>query len=174
MVYTRYTRMSWRCIVFMFSIPLHSISSFSSFRLIPMCQSAIKASSESSSKEERFSKSINNSMSPQQKIQYHGNAEVCGPPPGEFRMAWFCPLVVEEQAAVAALTTEYAVDKDDYLQVYRLKGDRNIYTIGEIKDYKIVICRPSDTRAGPITAAMAWRDLQRSFPNIEYFLIVGM
>ena len=89
-------------------------------------------------------------------------------------MAWFCPLIVEEQAAIAALTTEYPIDKDDYLQVHKLRGDRNIYTFGKIRNYNVVICRPSDTRAGPIVAAMAWHDLQRSFPNIEHFLIVGM
>lgn len=96
------------------------------------------------------------------------------PPPNEFTIAWFCPIEVEQEAAIAAMDEIYGYDGDVYAKYHGLKNDWNIYNLGKIDGHNIVICRPADERAGPEIAGPAWQDFERNFPNIQHLLIVGL
>ena len=89
--------------------------------------------------------------------------------PEKYTVGWICPLA-KEFTAGRAMFDEF----HDDLQSQNLPHDSNRYALGKIGSYNAVMaCLP----AGHIGTSLA-RDvagnMRRSFPNIRYFLLVGI
>ncbi|KAM0204554.1 hypothetical protein ACHAPA_002001 [Fusarium lateritium] len=82
-----------------------------------------------------------------------------------YNIAWICALHIELAAAQAML--------DEIHQVLPRHGnDDNTYTLGSIKDHNIVISCPP--QYGTNNASSLLTNLKRTFPSIQYGLIVGI
>jgi hypothetical protein len=86
----------------------------------------------------------------------------------DYTVGWICALPTELAASQAMLDEEH----DDLLQP--AENDTNAYTLGRIGQHNIVLaCLPSGT-TGISAAAIAARDLLRSFPKVRFGLMVGV
>ena len=91
---------------------------------------------------------------------FRNNHDIC-------TVGWICALDVELAASQAMLDEEYP----DILQA---ENDTNTYTLGRIGQHHVVLaCLPSGT-TGIGAAAIAARDLLRSFPRVRFGLMVGV
>jgi ankyrin repeat domain-containing protein 50 len=85
----------------------------------------------------------------------------------DYTVGWICTLGVELAASQAMLDEEHS----DLLQA---ENDTNTYTLGRIGQHNVVLaCLPSGT-TGISAAAIAARDLLRSFPRVRFGLMVGV
>ena len=94
------------------------------------------------------------------------------PSPDRFRVAWLCPIEVEQIAARAALDVQYEDSSEGYKSSHSLESDDNTYCFGRIGTYEVVLARPQAD--GATNAAIATKDLMRSFSNIGYYLLAGV
>ena len=94
------------------------------------------------------------------------------PSPENFRIAWFCPIEVEQIAARAALEAQYEDSSEGYKVCHSLESDDNTYCFGRIGTYEIVLARPHGD--GATNAAIATKDVMRSFGSIRYYLLAGV
>ncbi|KAF2822340.1 purine and uridine phosphorylase [Ophiobolus disseminans] len=82
----------------------------------------------------------------------------------QFTIGWICPLPLEKEAARLVLDEEYPQEEVQYQNVYYLGG-----CIGE---HKVVI--GVQRRIGLTGAAILAEKMRAGFPNIKYFLLVGI
>lgn len=82
----------------------------------------------------------------------------------QFTIGWICPLPLEKEAARLVLDEEYPQDEVQYQDVY--------YLGGRIGYHKIVI--GVQRRTGLNGVAILAENMSTEFPNIEYFLLVGI
>ena len=86
----------------------------------------------------------------------------------DYTVGWICAQETELAASQAMLDE----DHPDLPQAD--ENDTNTYTLGRIGQHNVVLaCLPSGT-TGSSTAAIAARDLLRSFPRVRFGLMVGV
>jgi nucleoside phosphorylase len=84
--------------------------------------------------------------------------------PGDFQIAIICALVVERDAVEATMVL-------DRRQFRKARGDRNQYTLGTICGKQaVLVCLEN---MGPLSALECARDMELTFQNIAFALIVG-
>jgi nucleoside phosphorylase len=87
----------------------------------------------------------------------------------DYTVGWICVLPTTEMAAAAAMLDEIHLElpaADHH--------DENVYQLGRIGDHNVVIaCLPAET-TGKVSAAIAAKDMVRSFPSIRFGLMVGV
>ncbi|KAF2627577.1 purine and uridine phosphorylase [Macroventuria anomochaeta] len=81
-----------------------------------------------------------------------------------FTIGWICPLPLEKEAARLVLDEEYPQDEVQYQNAY--------YLGGRIGQHKVVI--GVQRRIGLSQAAILAEKMRAGFPNIRYFLLVGI
>lgn len=82
-----------------------------------------------------------------------------------YRIAWICPLEVEQIAAVEMLDEEHH-------GLPQKPADHNVYQLGSINNHNVVIAGlPS---AGNCPAATVIAQMRMTFPNLRYGLLVGI
>ncbi|KAL4787743.1 hypothetical protein BJX76DRAFT_354003 [Aspergillus varians] len=82
-----------------------------------------------------------------------------------YRVAWICPLEVEQIAAMEMLDREHQ-------PLPQLRGDTNIYNLGSINNHNVVIAGLPKT--GNCSAATVVAQMRMTFPNLKYGLLVGI
>lgn len=82
----------------------------------------------------------------------------------QFTIGWICPLPLEKEAARLVLDEEYPQDEVQYQNAY--------YLGGQIGKHKVVI--GVQRRMGLTGAAILAEKMRAGFPNIRYFLLVGI
>lgn len=91
------------------------------------------------------------------------------PNAASYRVGWICAVTTEYTAACVLLDEEY--DPPPLLAPF---GDKNLYTCGRIGHLHVVItCLPKG-RYGLSSAANVAKDMLRSFPSIQFRLMVGI
>jgi hypothetical protein len=86
---------------------------------------------------------------------------------GKFTIGWICQNETELAASKGMLDETYQSLPQD-------ESDSNTYTLGSIGPHHVAMaCCPSGER-GTDTAASVANDLQRSFPNTRFCLMVGV
>jgi nucleoside phosphorylase len=88
-------------------------------------------------------------------------------PPKSYTIAWICALHIELAAARAMLD---GIHPD----VPRDKGDKNIYVLGSIGKYNVVIACLPEGHYGTINAGRVLADLRRTFTEIWAGFMVGI
>ena len=85
----------------------------------------------------------------------------------DYTVGWICAVETELAASQAMLDEEHP----DLLQA---ENDTNTYALGRIGQHNVVLaCLPLGT-TGISAAAIAARDLLRSFPRVRFGLMVGV
>ncbi|PGG97954.1 hypothetical protein GX51_07067 [Blastomyces parvus] len=84
---------------------------------------------------------------------------------GDYTVAWICALEVEQIAASVMFDEKHDPVSTD-------RGDSNVYQLGSINKHNVVMFGLYDT--GNNAAATAVTQMKRTFPNIEYGLLVGI
>jgi nucleoside phosphorylase len=82
----------------------------------------------------------------------------------QFTIGWICPLALEKEAARLVLDEEYRQDESNYQNTY--------YLGGRIGEHKVVM--GVQRRIGLTGAAILAEKMRAGFPNIKYFLLVGI
>ncbi|KAE8873266.1 hypothetical protein PTNB73_02417 [Pyrenophora teres f. teres] len=82
----------------------------------------------------------------------------------QFTIGWICPLPLEKEAARLVLDEEYPQDEVQHQNAF--------YLGGRIGNHKIVI--GVQRRIGLTGAAILAEKIRAGFPNIKYFLLVGI
>jgi nucleoside phosphorylase len=82
----------------------------------------------------------------------------------QFTIGWVCPLPLEKEAARLVLDEEYPQEEIQYQNAY--------YLGGRIGKHKVVI--GVQRRIGLSGAAILAEKMRAGFPNIKYFLLVGI
>ncbi|KAJ5991482.1 hypothetical protein N7522_011689 [Penicillium canescens] len=82
-----------------------------------------------------------------------------------YRVAWICPLEVEQIAALEMLDKEHK-------RLPQPSGDTNVYNLGSINNHNVVIV--GLPQAGNCPAATVVTQMRRTFPNLKYGLLVGI
>jgi nucleoside phosphorylase len=82
----------------------------------------------------------------------------------QFTIGWICPLAPEKEAARLVLNEEYRQDEANYQNTY--------YLGGRIGEHKVVM--GVQRRIGLTGAAILAEKMRAGFPNIKYFLLVGI
>ncbi|KAL7945324.1 putative kinesin [Trichoderma barbatum] len=86
---------------------------------------------------------------------------------GVFTVGWICALGIELAASVAMLDEKFP-------NLPQILGDTNNYTLGRMGEHHVVLaCLPAGT-TGTNAAATASTNMKRSFPNIQFGLMVGV
>lgn len=108
---------------------------------------------------------------PGQRSQDHKRPKIAHRPtsPDHFRVAIFCALAVEAQAATNFFDCYW--DEDDVLRD-RGATDQNAYTLGAIGRHNVVLVHMPGMGKGH--AAKAAADCLGSFPQVEVALLVGI
>jgi nucleoside phosphorylase len=83
---------------------------------------------------------------------------------GQFAIGWLCPLPLEKEAARLVLDEEYPQDE--------VQHQNTFYLGGRIGKHKVVI--GVQRRIGLTGAAILAEKMRAGFPNIKYFLLVGI
>jgi len=87
----------------------------------------------------------------------------------EYTVGWICALPIEMAAARGMMDDEHGD-----LQSAPQQADQNIYLLGRIGQFKVVVaCLPKD-EIGSSSAAAVARDMLHTFPNIRVGLLVGI
>lgn len=85
----------------------------------------------------------------------------------DYTVGWISSIPIELAAAKTVLDREHE-------QLPLLKYAQSVYSLGEIHKHNVVIvCLPLGTQ-GHIPAASVARDMQSTFPRIEFWLLVGI
>lgn len=82
-----------------------------------------------------------------------------------YRVAWICPLEVEQIAAMEMLDEEHQ-------PLPQPSGDTNVYNLGSINSHNVVIA--GLPRSGNCSAATVVTQMRITFPNLKYSLLVGI
>lgn len=82
-----------------------------------------------------------------------------------YRVAWICPLEVEQIAAMEMLDEEHQ-------PLPQPGGDTNVYNLGSINSHNVVIA--GLPRTGNCSAATVVTQMRMTFPNLKYGLLVGI
>jgi nucleoside phosphorylase len=82
----------------------------------------------------------------------------------QFTIGWICPLPLEKEAARLVLDKEYPQEEVQYQNAF--------YLGGQVGNHKIVI--GVQRRIGLTGAAILAEKMRAGFPNIKYFLLVGI
>ncbi|KAF6820634.1 kinesin light chain [Colletotrichum plurivorum] len=83
----------------------------------------------------------------------------------DYKVAWICPLEVEQIAAMEMLDEEHPA-------LPKPPADHNVYSLGSINGYNIVIAglhQPGNCPAATVVAQM-----RMTFPNLRFGLLVGV
>ncbi|CAG9940404.1 unnamed protein product [Clonostachys rosea f. rosea IK726] len=89
------------------------------------------------------------------------------PEPSDYTVGWVCALPKEMAAAEGMLEKVYQRPSQHRL-------DKNSYVVGQIAHLKIVMaCLPSGI-LGTASAAVVAEHMLKTFPKLEYFLLVGI
>lgn len=83
----------------------------------------------------------------------------------DYKVAWICPLEVEQIAAMEMLDEEHAA-------LPKSPADHNVYSLGSINSHNIVIAglhQPGNCPAATVVAQM-----RITFPNLRFGLLVGI
>ncbi|KAF4486533.1 Nephrocystin-3 [Colletotrichum fructicola Nara gc5] len=83
----------------------------------------------------------------------------------DYKVAWICPLEVEQIAAMEMLDEEHPV-------LPKSSADHNVYSLGSINGHNIVIAglhQPGNCPAATVVAQM-----RMTFPNLRFGLLVGI
>ncbi|KAF3160989.1 hypothetical protein TWF751_011748 [Orbilia oligospora] len=88
-----------------------------------------------------------------------------------YTVGWICTLREEYEAACRMLDEEFEpID----IKLSISAEDHNTYEYGRINGHYLVIgCLPGG-RSGPVSAATFAKDMNRSFPNLRFTLLVGI
>ncbi|KAJ3486814.1 hypothetical protein NLG97_g6542 [Lecanicillium saksenae] len=84
---------------------------------------------------------------------------------GDYKVAWICPLEVEQIAAMEMLDEEHET-------LPQPRSDTSIYNLGSINNHNVVVA--GLTRAGNCSAATVISQMKMTFPNLNYGLLVGI
>ncbi|KKA28389.1 hypothetical protein TD95_000185 [Thielaviopsis punctulata] len=87
-------------------------------------------------------------------------------PNDAFTVAWICPIDCELQAALRIVDETYRSPDA------RSNGDNNDYTLARIGHHKVVIFCVGE--CGTLLAATATEKVKHTFPNIEFYMLVGI
>ena len=82
----------------------------------------------------------------------------------QFTIGWICPLPLEKEAARLVLDKEYPQEEVQYQNTF--------YLGGQVGNHKIVI--GVQRRIGLTGATILAEKMRAGFPNIKYFLLVGI
>ncbi|KAF5545174.1 ankyrin repeat [Fusarium mexicanum] len=85
-----------------------------------------------------------------------------------YTIGWICALRAELVAACELL------DEELEGTVPTPAEDNNIYTLGKIRDHHVVIAAMPRGQTGLVNAAVAARDMVRTFPNVRLGFMVGI
>ncbi|KAF5026384.1 hypothetical protein F66182_1512 [Fusarium sp. NRRL 66182] len=83
----------------------------------------------------------------------------------DYRVAWICPLEVEQVAAMEMLDEEHQ-------SLPQPRMDTNIYNLGSINNHNVVIA--GLPKVGNCATATVVTQMRTTFPNLEYGLLVGI
>ncbi|KAF4437820.1 hypothetical protein F53441_12961 [Fusarium austroafricanum] len=100
-----------------------------------------------------------------QKIAYRSAKDDL--PYGRYTIAWICALHIEMAAALAMLD-------EIHCELPKYPNDNNTYTLGNIKSHNVVIACLPQGQYGNNNAANVLTNLKRTFPSINYGLMVGI
>ncbi|KAG5804539.1 hypothetical protein H9Q74_008775 [Fusarium xylarioides] len=84
-----------------------------------------------------------------------------------YTVAWICALHIEMAAARAMLDEEHS----EYPQQ---GNDTNSYVLGSIRNHNVVIACLPEAQCGLNNAASVLSNMRRTFPNLEFGLMVGI
>jgi nucleoside phosphorylase len=85
----------------------------------------------------------------------------------DYTIGWICALPVELRAARAMLDEQYEMPM-------QRSGDNNSYTVGRIGVHNVVIAVLPAGRIGTNPASTIGSDMNSSFPNLRFGLMVGI
>lgn len=85
----------------------------------------------------------------------------------DYTIGWICALSIELAASAGMLD-------DVHEDIGLARGDKNMYTLGEIAGHNIVIACLPEGSMGIVPAATVASNLLRSFPKIRFGLMVGI
>ncbi|KAF3810750.1 hypothetical protein GCG54_00006658 [Colletotrichum gloeosporioides] len=83
----------------------------------------------------------------------------------DYKVAWICPLEVEQIAALEMLDEEHPA-------LPKSPADHNVYSLGAVNGHNIVIAglyQPGNCSAATVVAQM-----RMTFPNLRFCLLVGI
>ena len=83
----------------------------------------------------------------------------------DYTVAWICPIVVEQFAALAMLDERHQ-------RLPQPEQDHNTYNLGRIYGHNVVIVRPP--MAGNCFAATVVAQMRRTYPRLRFGLLVGI
>lgn len=95
-------------------------------------------------------------------------AMATSPSQDSFRVGWICAIEVEFVVACELLDEEYS-DLS-----FQLPNDKNAYVFGRIGNHKVALACLPKGRYGISSAASVAVDMRRSFPSIQFWLMVGI
>ncbi|GKT49085.1 uncharacterized protein ColSpa_09266 [Colletotrichum spaethianum] len=84
---------------------------------------------------------------------------------GEYKVAWICPLEVEQIAAMEMLDEEHEA-------LPQPAADHNVYSLGSINGHNVIIAGLHQT--GNCPAATVVAQMKMTFPNLRFGLLVGI
>ncbi|RHZ63468.1 uncharacterized protein CDV56_109136 [Aspergillus thermomutatus] len=86
--------------------------------------------------------------------------------PEDYRLAWICPLGVEQTTALKML--------DNVHQPLDLQPtlDQNVYTLGDIAGHNVIVTGLASPGNIPTVRTVSW--MKMTFPNLSFGLVVGI
>lgn len=87
--------------------------------------------------------------------------------PDDFSIGWICAVSVELAAARSMLDEQYETPPVP-------RHDPNVYTVGRMAQYRVVIACPPNGTYGTSSAARVANEMVRTFRNIRFALLVGI
>ncbi|KAL7935686.1 ankyrin repeat-containing domain protein [Trichoderma chlorosporum] len=88
--------------------------------------------------------------------------------PSDYTVGWICAIRPELVAAQVFLDEEHVRLKfvDD--------NDNNVYTLGRMGEHNVAMATLPNGQYGLVSAATVAKDMQRTFPNLRFGLMVGI
>ncbi|PKY06986.1 purine and uridine phosphorylase [Aspergillus campestris IBT 28561] len=83
----------------------------------------------------------------------------------DYTVAWICPLVVEQTAAIVMLDSEHE-------RLPQPPSDHNVYTLGSINGHNVVIAGLHTPGNNP--AAVVATQMRNTFPQLRFGVLVGI
>lgn len=87
----------------------------------------------------------------------------------EYTVGWICPLGVELAAAIGMMDEEHGLPLTT-----PAASDSNIYKLGSIGNFKVVVAALPIHQPGSFSAATAAQAMLSTFPNVRFGLLAGI